>query len=123
MLCIGYAQILNLGQSGGGSHNGSCACGNPHPGLHFRTMLRIAVVRPTLPTRGRDRITSPLKSQTPQEAGFNFVKCNRTAAISEFNPIATEFCIAAECRAVPTAELTGSWIIPSAIASDVQLLS
>jgi hypothetical protein len=29
MLCIGYA----AGQSGGVSHDGSRACGNPHPGL------------------------------------------------------------------------------------------
>jgi hypothetical protein len=47
----------------GGSHDGSRAWSTlrasfarlDHPGLRFRTMLRIAVVRPTLPTRGRDR--------------------------------------------------------------------
>jgi hypothetical protein len=45
------AQILYLGQSGGGSHNGSRACGNPHPGLR-PTHARAKLVAD--PARGRD---------------------------------------------------------------------
>ena len=94
------AQILNLGQSGGGNHNGTRACGNlrasfarlDHPGLHFLTMLRIAVVRIAdakhrrsiwrrrpkaayaLPKTGRDR----------NFAAFQVAKAAKHASISPY---------------------------------------
>ena len=66
-----------LGQSGGGRPQRKPCLGLPPPRPPLPTMLRIASARPTLPTRGRDRIPSLLKSQTPQEARFNFVICDR----------------------------------------------
>ena len=79
MLCIGYAE----GQSGGGKPRRKPCLWHPHPGLRYRTMLRIASARPTLPARGRDRTSVTLRIAKTTKARFDFVTCDCLAARGE----------------------------------------
>ena len=64
------AQILYLGQSGGGATTEAVPV-DPHPGLRFRTMLRIAFAQPTLRARGEGSLGLSFKIANAAKARVN----------------------------------------------------